>query len=132
MVAGEVASIATAYRRISKCASNMYIDAYIYIYIYPIFLLNPYHPKHFIPKYKPDYACHESLEMTDAFLDQLLAKWGRPYTSKLQSVPSYFAYLLYVFLNSGFEIDAFPCSVTVTDNATYLVVPWLEIPVLSI
>ena len=29
MVAGEVASIAKTYRRISKCALNMYIDAYI-------------------------------------------------------------------------------------------------------
>ena len=28
MVAGEVASIAKTYRRISKCALNMYIDAY--------------------------------------------------------------------------------------------------------
>ena len=35
MVAGEVASIAKTYRRISKYALNMYIDAYIYIlYIY--------------------------------------------------------------------------------------------------
>ena len=30
MAAGEVASIAKTYRRISKCALNMYIDAYIY------------------------------------------------------------------------------------------------------
>ena len=29
VVAGEVASIAKTYRRISKCALNMYIDAYI-------------------------------------------------------------------------------------------------------
>ena len=29
MVAGQVRSIAKAYRRISKCALNMYIDAYI-------------------------------------------------------------------------------------------------------
>ena len=47
MVAGEVASIAKTYRRISKCALNMYTDVYIYIYIpysfgIPILPLIPY------------------------------------------------------------------------------------------
>ena len=49
MVAGEVASIVKTYRRISKCALNMNIDA-----ISPIFLWNPYQPNHPIPNYKPD------------------------------------------------------------------------------
>ena len=60
---GKAASIANIYRRISKYALNMYSDAYIYIYIYiyTIFLWNPYHPNHPIPKYKPALTSKPSL-----------------------------------------------------------------------
>ena len=43
MVAAEVASIAKAYRRISKCVLNMYIDAYLpYSFGTPIIPIFPY------------------------------------------------------------------------------------------
>ena len=50
MVAGEVASIAKTYRRISKCALNMNVDT-SYNQISPIFLWHSYHPNYLIPKY---------------------------------------------------------------------------------
>ena len=65
LLAGKAASIPKANRHISKCALNIYIydDAYVctylYIYIYNIFLWNPYHPNHPnhpIAKYKPESA----------------------------------------------------------------------------
>ena len=49
LVAGQVASITKKYRRISKCALNMYIDTYI-SHIPLESLSSQYHP---IPSYKP-------------------------------------------------------------------------------
>ena len=48
MVAGEAASVAKTCRRISKCASNMHIDAYI-----PHIPSKVHHPNHPILIYKP-------------------------------------------------------------------------------